>query len=677
MTESMLLRLAMVLQNQAPSTLNKYICKLAEAILLEYPDGLNVYALRAALIEHFNLSFTEDEIEKAISQKGQNRITMSNTLMLLEPAARKSLELQPLLSEELNNVIREFISVFPHCGTAEVVSTLLLKYLYFCFNSNVNNLLHLFERNVAHEGSAFEATPEEITTINEFLTWDNSKKDFIIYRLIAICYEYCMLTIKKDNILSAELFRGKRFYLDANIIFRMAGINNEERKIVTQDFVRHCQKVNIELYCTTTTLDEIYRVVAAQVGYIKGIAGSSMPVSSSMLESVNPNMEVNDFYKIYYDWCHTSGNKYGDYISFNRYLLDLIQDTLSQLRVRNSSAYKIGNQAKQYEEEVISLKNYKNSKRAWRYTSTASAETDITNIRDTLSWRLGTGSNIWQTNDFIVSADQLLIGWTGNAFSGVPIVVLPSVWLSIILRFTGRTDDDYKSFCLFLTQRQHISTADTIDPIQLLRNINTKTTQTEIKEQIISEIIQNKAQYTFDSTEDYDSSTDRAFDKVLEEMYGKASQEINDVREEMHRQLESLAKNSKEQIEERERISAATEREKTIVTLSKKQASQKVGVFRTLSNWGWLLYVLAGGIIVSTIVVWLFEVPPIYSWIFNLLPPKIKNSLEIFMAVWTFVSIAIGLLSAGLQKLIAYLGSESRENKLYKKFYKENKSALS
>ena len=66
-----------------------------------------------------------------------------------------------------------------------------------------------------------------------------------------------------------------------------------------------------------------------------------------------------------------------------------------------------------------------------------------------------------QNNDFIVSADQLLISWTGNAFSGVPIVVLPSVWLSIILRFTGRTDDDYKSFCLFLTQRQHISAADT------------------------------------------------------------------------------------------------------------------------------------------------------------------------------------------------------------------------
>ncbi|WP_417053822.1 hypothetical protein [Dysosmobacter sp.] len=207
MTETMLLRLAMVLQNQAPSTLNKYICKLAEAILMEYPDGLSVYALQEALVEHF----------------------------------------------------------------------------------------HLFEQKVSPGVNAFEATAEEITTINEFITWDNSKKNSIIYRLIAICYEYCMLTIKKDNMLSAELFRGKRFYLDANIIFRMAGINNEERKTVTQNFVRHCQEASIELYCTTATLDEIYRVVAAQVGFIKGIAGSSMPVSSSMLELSSGHLKLTPF----------------------------------------------------------------------------------------------------------------------------------------------------------------------------------------------------------------------------------------------------------------------------------------------------------------------------------------------------------------------------------------------
>ena len=70
---------------------------------MEYPDGLSVYALQEALVEHFNLSFTEEEIEEAIFKKGQNKITMSDTLVFLLPTARKSLELQPLLSEELND----------------------------------------------------------------------------------------------------------------------------------------------------------------------------------------------------------------------------------------------------------------------------------------------------------------------------------------------------------------------------------------------------------------------------------------------------------------------------------------------------------------------------------------------------------------------------------------------
>ena len=58
MTEQILLRLAMVLQDQAPTTLNKYICKLVEIVLLEDPNGLNIFMLSKSLNEHFNLSFT-------------------------------------------------------------------------------------------------------------------------------------------------------------------------------------------------------------------------------------------------------------------------------------------------------------------------------------------------------------------------------------------------------------------------------------------------------------------------------------------------------------------------------------------------------------------------------------------------------------------------------------------
>ena len=90
MTEQTLLRLAMVLQDQAPTTLNKYICKLAEVVLLDYPDGINIFQLDEILNNQFNLSFTEEEIRTAISKKGQKRIIVYETLYVLEPSLRRS-----------------------------------------------------------------------------------------------------------------------------------------------------------------------------------------------------------------------------------------------------------------------------------------------------------------------------------------------------------------------------------------------------------------------------------------------------------------------------------------------------------------------------------------------------------------------------------------------------------
>lgn len=672
MTEQTLLRLAMILQNQAPSTLNKYISKLAEAILLDFQDGATLFELSSSFNTQFNLAFTEEEIKQAIAKKGQGIIIKSDGKYKLSSSAQKKLLLQTTISEDLTKIVEEFIKAFSLKKSSELITSLLLKYFYFCFNSNVDNLLSLFEKKVEDIATAFEGSIEEITIINDFITWKNPKKDALVYSLVATCYEYCMLTIKKDKILSTELFRGKRFYLDANIIFRMAGINNEERKTVTRSFIQHCFQVGIELYCTSTTLDEVYRVITAQVEYIKGIAGNSMPVSCETLETINPTTEINNFYKIYYDWCQEKSNRYGDYASFSKYLLNLVQETLSQLQIKQSNSYKVGRHFEQYEQQVNSLKNYKNAKRTWRHTSTLSAEADITNIMDTLTWRTG-GTNIWQTNDFIVSADQLLIGWSDETYSGVPIVVLPSVWLSIILRFTGRTDDDYKSFCLFMTQRHHANTEEIIDPIQLLRTINSKTNQTEIKEQIIAEIVQNKSQYSFKTPDDYTISAEHAFDKVLETVYGQTEQQINKAREEMHQELSQIKQTTEKKIEEESAIRATAEREKTIVTLSKKKAANAVRTFRNISNKGWILYVTTALVITFALLVWLLEIQPFYTWSIDILPEKAKTHAEL---VWGIIYGCVGLFSAGIGKLFSNLGSEDREIKLYNRYYENYQEAL-
>lgn len=69
MTEQTLLRLAMILQNQAPTTLNKYIAKLAETILLDFQDGATLFELSSSLNAQFNLAFTEEEVKQTITKR--------------------------------------------------------------------------------------------------------------------------------------------------------------------------------------------------------------------------------------------------------------------------------------------------------------------------------------------------------------------------------------------------------------------------------------------------------------------------------------------------------------------------------------------------------------------------------------------------------------------------------
>ena len=145
MTEQTLLRLAMVLQNQAPTTLNKYICNLAEAILMDFTDGINLFDLNNLLNSQFNLAFTEEEVRDAVTQKAQGRILVNNGIYKLSSTVLKKLEVQTTLSDELSDIIRDFVSEFNLDRAVENIHALLLSYFYFCcFHSICNCIVIVF-----------------------------------------------------------------------------------------------------------------------------------------------------------------------------------------------------------------------------------------------------------------------------------------------------------------------------------------------------------------------------------------------------------------------------------------------------------------------------------------------------------------------------------------------------
>src|SRR5690606_24640604 len=75
---------------------------------------------------------------------------------------------------------------------------------------------------------------------------------------------------------------------------------------------------------------------------------------------------------------------------------------------------------------------------------------DAKNIQIIKALRNGNYVNIFDCKYYFISADQLLRKWDYTQKESIPIVLLPSQWMSILLRYLNRSSDDFKSFVSFL-----------------------------------------------------------------------------------------------------------------------------------------------------------------------------------------------------------------------------------
>ena len=99
-------------------------------------------------------------------------------------------------------------------------------------------------------------------------------------------------------------------------------------------------------------------------------------------------------------------------------------------------------------------------------------------------------SNFSNTHYYLISADHILGDWDRKKRpDSVPVVVLPSVWYSLILQYTGRTDNDFESFTRFLNFSL-VSREEKEDPkkLAILKKVLDLDEPKEIKERTIFRI---------------------------------------------------------------------------------------------------------------------------------------------------------------------------------------------
>lgn len=321
----------------------------------------------------------------------------------------------------------------------------LYRFLYGVFTTNLEGYKQLLkERNLLKvDDSLFE--DEDKLLINRFLDWDDKGKNAAVFNLASYALEYCMLTNKKDALFELDNLKNKNLYFDSNILFRAIGVNGEDRRLRAEQFLSKFSKVRQNLFITKETDTEIRETIDY---YITKLNRSTTPTAKVNPKVYVETVDIDGFYKLYFKWRINRSD--GSIGAFKVHLLAKYDEILSRFNIQKDSIkpYKeddVEEQLKDYESQILNNNDDK---------SYSAASFDARNIMWMEYKRNGQNDDIYRVKYFFVSSDQHLRRWDFNRNTNeVPIVMLPSQWLSMVLRYMERSDDDYKSFVCFLNMK--------------------------------------------------------------------------------------------------------------------------------------------------------------------------------------------------------------------------------
>lgn len=493
------LRLAMVLNDNNAKTVNTNIVKILKTVVFTINNTpLTINKIAEIINEMYGLEFTQGEILNALKRNKPEGIEcvvcgdpVYNTYRLT-PEEYKKIE-DKLSIKPLDTILEQFLESDKSISLPfDEIKDLIFDFLYNAFSTDVETIKALLGKNfsdVLSNGIFDNMENEQKLIINSFLNWNNSDKNKFVYNAISCGFEYCMLGLKKDNNSFSNIFRGKVFYLDSNIVFRLMGLNKDERKNVITAFIKRCIEVGIEIKYTNVTMGEINSAIDYYVNYVQNFYGSNTTVSRQAIQQLSGKYANLDFLDEYNKWTRYPGNKIGDYASFNKYLKKLADKTLSPYKMEPYESYENHKNKIRFQELFDELVELKRSLNKTTYEGTI--RVDVNNylfIRSKNENHLG--ESVLGVNNYIISADHTYINWAKSKLPNtIPIIVLPSVWYSIILKYNGRADNDYRAFSQFLK----LSTNDSdhiIDKKQaeILATVLELNEPSDVKEEIIFDI---------------------------------------------------------------------------------------------------------------------------------------------------------------------------------------------
>ena len=532
-----LLRFALVVGDSNSTTFYSNLLKLVKMELAETgPKGITINEISTLLYDNFDLEFTNEEILKAIEKDRSKTIFKLNlkddkkaiTYALNPKECNKYKKKQSSL---LKNIIEHFIEENEKYNLADrdTLIDLITQFIYNAFNDDKRTFLAYmnYKDNTKKFSGNHKFDENQIHMINDFLLWDNKEKDNYIYHSVSSCYEYCLLTLRKDNSYFQQVFNQKVFYLDSNILFKYILFENHEHHRMIKLFIEKCKSAGIILKYTNYTRDEMLKTILNYVNSLKILLCNGEPICGKAVKTMEPSFKNFDFYEAYYTWQKQNPKK--GLNDFREFLEKRVTSALAQFAYESSENFESKSTINEFNLLTSELDEYK--RECGKKTAIEPIKHDVNSYMFMRKKNINQEKNSFMNvKYYFITLDKVLVNWASEKNKGdIPIFVLPSVWYSTLLKYKTRTENDYGAFCKFLsitTDIEDIVSAQEETRKQILSTILELDEKADYKEELVYRIDKKLREENL-QIENVDEFVKKENESLIDEKVSIATQEAN------------------------------------------------------------------------------------------------------------------------------------------------------
>ena len=538
-------RLSAILYSKTNNVVsNKSIVRkvIEDAIYCCGQEIISLSNLISYINSNYALLFSETEITKIVTDdKSKDRFIYSykdGELLISLTQSRKNKVTINCQQKTLIDYIEDYLNA-SNCNVQRSEKrNIILQFLYNVFTSNIEVFKRLLNDGVQSLQALQDYSTSDRKLINEFLYWNNDHKNKAIFDLANYSLEYCMLTNSKNTNFQLQNLKNKNFYLDTNILYRAIGLNGEELKTRTLLFLSKFNSVQENLYISRSTKKEFEDTISFYIDKLDRKKGYKLN-SKVILQYISKDSVLHAYHK----WSLNRVNNSLEY--FRLYLLAELDSLCKKYNIKKDDVYPYDAEKS---EEILSKYKIEIQKSCTDKTS-LTAEYDAQNILWVERKRGDCSNNLFDTKNYFLSSDKSLYFWDYSRIqSQIPVVMPPSQWIGIILRYIERTDDDYRSFISFLTMKTSEQNINTERIMSIIAGIDEITNDIEFQESLIKNYIESETVDGINqmSEEEIEQSSKSFAEKEFDKRIKSMQKENEEYAKKANQTAETISKQEKD-----------------------------------------------------------------------------------------------------------------------------------